>query len=163
MKIIIIGIGNPILGDDGIGIHIARTLRTEIDPSSDIFIDEAQTGGMNLLDSIRGYDKAILIDAVCLNDLAPGQVRRFDVHDMETVHSCNPHDLSLKEAIDLSRTIGDDTIPRTITIIGINLRHIPTEFSECISPEIQKVIPEVVQMVISEIKDVNTNNSTDGK
>lgn len=161
MKIIIIGIGNPILGDDGIGIHIARILRKEIDLSSDIFIDEAQTGGMNLLDSIRGYDKAILIDAVCLNDLAHGQVSRFDVYDLETVHSCNPHDISLKEAIDLSRKIGDDMLPHTITIIGVNLKQIPTEFSESISPDIQKVIPEVVGMVISEINDMNINNNTD--
>jgi len=163
MKIIIIGIGNVILGDDGIGIQIARALRTEINPSSDLHIDEAQTGGMNLLDCIRGFDKAILIDAVCLTEMAHGQIRRFDVHDIETVHSCNPHDLSLKEAIDLSRKIGDDALPDTITIIGVNLKQIPTEFSERISPEIQKVIPEVVGMVISEINDINNNNNTDRK
>ena len=156
MNTIILGIGNPILGDDGIGVHIAHRLQEKIVNQPNVTIEEAQTGGMNLIDIIRGYDCAILIDALCIPDLPQGQVKRLDVTDIETVHSCNPHDVSLIEAIDLSKKIGDITLPKMITIIGVNLRNIPMEFDDTLSPEIQRVVPKVIQMVLSELKSMDS-------
>ena len=63
MKTIVLGVGNPILQDDGVGIHVANQLKQHVNHPN-VTIDEALTGGMNLLDLITGYDKAILIDAV---------------------------------------------------------------------------------------------------
>jgi hydrogenase maturation protease len=151
MKTIILGIGNPILGDDGAGIHIVRELKQRVNETSNVIIEEAQTGGMNLLDFMRGYDRAILVDAVCMNGVPPGSIRRFNIKEIETVHSCNPHDVTLMEAIDLSKKIGDDQIPENIIIIGVNLKTIPTEFNESLSSEIQKVVPKAVQMILSEL------------
>ncbi len=63
MKTIVLGIGNPILQDDGVGIHVINELRQHLKDSR-VIVDIAYTGGMNLLDLIRGFDKVILIDAV---------------------------------------------------------------------------------------------------
>ena len=101
MKTIVIGVGNPILRDDGIGIHVANKLK-QIVKSSVITIDEAMTGGMNLLDLILGYDKAIIIDAVNIKNANDGEVKRFRLTDLSSVHSNNPHDVSLLEAIKLA-------------------------------------------------------------
>jgi hydrogenase maturation protease len=152
MKTIILGIGNPILGDDGIGVHIVRKLKEKHFHLPDVTIEEAQTGGMNLTDLIRGYEKAILIDAVCINNVSHGCIKRFDIHDISTVHSCNPHDVSLLEAIELSKKIGDTSIPKEIIIIGINLKEIPKEFSDTLSPQIARIVPKAIVMVISELK-----------
>ena len=152
MKTIILGIGNPILGDDGIGVHIARELKEKHFHLPNVTIDEAQTGGMNLIDLIRGYEKAILIDAVCINNVSHGCIKRFNIQDISTVHSCNPHDVSLLEAIELSKKIGDVTIPKDIIIIGINLNEIPKEFSDTLSPQIASIVPKAIDMVISELK-----------
>ena len=74
MKTIVLGVGNPILSDDGVGIHVANQLKQKInDPN--IAIDEALTGGMNLLDLILGYDKAIIIDAVKIDNGEEGKVK----------------------------------------------------------------------------------------
>ena len=63
MKTIVLGVGNPILRDDGVGVHVIQQLKQQInDPN--VTVDEALTGGMNLLDLILGYNKAILIDAI---------------------------------------------------------------------------------------------------
>ena len=154
MKTIVVGIGNPILGDDGIGIHIIRDLKNQQHIPSDVVVDEAQTGGMNLLDIISGYDHAILVDAVAIADRAHGEVIRFQIDELPTVHSQNPHDVSLPEALRLAETLGDTNIPKDITIIGVNLKNIPREFSDVLSPEIKKCIPQAVDMVILELQKI---------
>ena len=100
MKTVVLGVGNPILRDDGVGIHVVNQLKKYVsDPN--VTIDEAQTGGMNLLDMIRGYDKAILIDAVKMDDERNGEVKRFLLSDFSSMHSYNPHDVTLLEALNL--------------------------------------------------------------
>ena len=159
MKTIILGIGNPILGDDGIGVHVARKLKEKQNSLQNITIDEAQTGGMNLLDMIRGYDKAILIDAVCIHGATHGVIKRLSMHNMPTIHSCNPHDVSLLEALEVAKKIEDDNLPKEIVIIGINLKTIPLEFNESLSPQIAAVIPQAMNMVLSELNNETTKDN----
>lgn len=150
MKTILLGIGNPILGDDGIGIKILQILKKRI-TNNDIVFEEAMTGGMNLLDIIKGFQKAILIDAIYDRQAPLGSVKRLSIHDCATVHSCNPHDVSLAEAIQLATKLGEENIPKEIIIIGIVLHETPVEFTEKISPKIAESIPKATKMILSEI------------
>ena len=159
MKTIVVGIGNPILGDDGVGIHISRELQKNKHFSSDVTVEEAQTGGMNLLDLISGFDHAILVDAVSLNGCTHGEINRYDLSDLPTVHSQNPHDVSLSEAISLTKALGHSSVPKKIIIIGVNLKQIPREFTETISPEIQACIPQAVDLILSELKRLTEQDS----
>lgn len=157
MKIIVLGIGNLILGDDGVGIHVASELKNHIqDPS--ITIDEAITGGMNLLDLILGYDKAIIIDAVKSETGEHGTVKRIPIGDFNTMHSCNPHDVSLMEAIQMAKKMGETRIPKEIIIIGIMMKTIPCEFGEQLSTDIQNAVPKAIELTLKEIKK-NIKNS----
>jgi len=150
MKTIVLGVGNPILRDDGAGIHVANQLKQHInDP--DVTIDEALTGGMNLLDLIVGYDKAILIDVVNIKNVENGEVKRFLLSDLSSAHSNNPHDVSLLEALKLAEKIGEDRIPREIVIIGIVLKEMPYEFGEKLSQKIAAAVPKAVEMTLSEL------------
>ena len=151
MKTIVLGIGNLILGDDGVGIHVANELKNHIKDSS-ITIDEAITGGMNLLDLILGYDKAILIDAVKSDTGEHGTVKRIPIGDFNTMHSCNPHDVSLMEAIQMAEKMGETRIPKEIVIIGIMMKTIPCEFGEQLSTEIQKAVPRAIELTLKEIE-----------
>jgi hydrogenase maturation protease len=150
MKTIILGVGNQILGDDGVGVHIANEVKKKIkDPN--VTIDEAITGGMNLLDLLLGYDKAILIDAVKSENGEHGVVKKIDISEFNTMHSCNPHDVSLIEAIEMAKKLGEERIPKKITIIGVMLKEIPCEFNEQLSDEIAAVVPKAVELTINEI------------
>ena len=151
MKTVVLGIGNQILGDDGVGIHVANEVKKQIE-DPDITVDEAITGGMNLLDLLLGYDKAILIDAVKSDDGSHGEVRRIPISDFNTMHSCNPHDVSLIEAIDMAKKLGESRIPKEIIIIGIMMKHIPCEFGETLSNEIAAAVPEAVKLTLDEIE-----------
>lgn len=155
MKIIVLGVGNQILGDDGVGVHIANELKKHI-KNPNIEIDEAITGGMNLLDLILGYDKAIIIDAVKSEGVRDGLVKRIPIENFNTMHSCNPHDVSLIEAIEMAKKMGEKQIPKEIIIIGVMMKSIPCEFGEKLSKNIAEAIPEAVEMTLNEIKnDIN--------
>ena len=157
MKTIVLGVGNPILCDDGVGIHVARQIKEKIsDPN--VIVDEAITGGMNLLDLILGYDKAILIDAVNIKDADVGEVKRFPLSSLSTTHSNNPHDVSLMEALELAEKLGETRIPKEIIVIGIVLKEIPYVFGEKLSPEIARAVPKAVKMALSEIEKIRINN-----
>lgn len=150
MKTVVLGVGNPILRDDGVGIHVVNQLKEHInDPN--VTIDEALTGGMNLLDMIQGYDKAILIDAIKMKNGRNGEVKRFLLSDFSSVHSCNPHDVTFLEALRLAEKLGEDRIPREIVVIGIVLEEMPLEFGEQLSSTVAAAVPKAVEMTLSEL------------
>jgi hydrogenase maturation protease len=158
MKTIVLGVGNQILGDDGVGIHVVKELKKQIkDPN--ITLDDAVTGGMNLLDLLLGYDKAIIIDAVKTNDGQTGDVKRIPLSNFSTMHSCNPHDVSLIEAIEMAKKMGEDKIPKEIIVIGILMKEIPCEFGEKLSEKISSAVPKAIDMTFKEIKS-KIKNST---
>ena len=152
MKTIILGIGNPILSDDGVGVHVANELKKQIQ-NPNITIDEAITGGMNLLDLILGYDKAIIVDAVKTENGVNGEVKRIPLNNFSTMHSCNPHDVSLIEAIEMAKKLGEDRIPKEIVVIGVMMKEIPCEFGEELSDKIAAAVPKAVDMTLNELKE----------
>ena len=151
MKTIVLGVGNKILGDDGVGVHVANELKKHIN-NPNITIDEAITGGMNLLDLILGYDKAIIIDAVKTENGDNGEVMRVPINDFTTMHSCNPHDVSLIEAIKMAKKMGENRIPQEIIVIGILMKEMPCEFGEKLSKKIAEAVPKAIEMTLKEIK-----------
>ena len=151
MKTIVLGVGNQILGDDGVGVHVANELKKHIQ-NPNVIIDEAITGGMNLLDLILGYEKVIVIDAVKTETGENGEVKRIPLNDFSTMHSCNPHDVSLIEAIKMTRKLGETRIPKDIIVIGIMMKHIPCEFGEKLSKNIATAVPKAVELTLNEIK-----------
>jgi hydrogenase maturation protease len=147
LRTVVVGVGNPILGDDGVGIHVARELKGRFDSD----VREAYTGGLNLLDLILGYDRAILVDAVYLDDMRIGEVRVLDMDELGTAHSTNPHDATLMEAIEISKRMGEGRIPEEIVIVGIRIDRVE-EFSDELSIEVQRAIPEAVRVVECQLR-----------
>ena len=163
MKTIVLGVGNPILRDDGVGIHVVKQLEQHInDPN--VTLDEALTGGMNLLDMIRGYDKAILIDAIKMKNGRNGEVKRFLLSDFSSIHSYNPHDVTLLEALQLAEKLGENRIPREIIVIGIVLEEMPLEFGEHLSSTVAAAVPKAVEIALSELgKNLNKSGWSKNK
>lgn len=141
-RTVVVGIGNPILGDDGVGLHVARRLKG----STGFDVREAYTGGLNLLDQIIGYDRAVLIDAVYLEDMKLGEVKVMSLSDLGSVHSTNPHDATLMEALELSRSMGEQGLPSDIVLVGIRIERV-SEFSEELSPVVSRSMEEALETV----------------
>jgi len=150
MKTIVLGVGNPILQDDGVGIHVIEALHQQLNTQK-VTLETASTGGLNLLDLIRGYEKVILVDAIKQDNGEPGEVKRFSLSDFQSVHSCNPHDVSLLEALHLAEQLGEKHLPSKIILIGITV-NTSYEFGEGLSRKVASAIPAAVAMVLEELK-----------
>jgi hydrogenase maturation protease len=150
MKTLVIGIGNPILQDDGVGIHVINELRPHLKKSK-VTVDIAYTGGMNLLDMIRGFDKVILVDAIKLENCKTGDVKCFTLAEAPTVHSSNPHEISLSEALHLAKQLGEKQIPKEIVVVGIVVKS-TVDFGEHLTSEVASAIPTAVTMVLAELQ-----------
>ena len=143
------GLGNPILSDDGIGCRVALALKEELkDPDVDVM--EAGIAGLDFLDLLAPYDRAIIIDAIQTVEGTPGQIYRFGPDVLaSTRHAGTPHDVNFATALELGRKLGLP-LPRQITIFGIETRDV-TSFSEECTPEVMKAVPACADMVIREL------------
>ena len=102
MKTLIIGLGNPILGDDGVGWKVANQLTAIIDPDSAIEIDFASLGGLSLMERMLGYQRVIIINSMETGQSPEGCVKVFPLATLENPfagHSASAHDASLMTAL----------------------------------------------------------------
>ncbi|GAH90757.1 unnamed protein product, partial [marine sediment metagenome] len=106
MRTLVLGIGNPILGDDGIGFHIAQELAKEINDEN-IDVKDTSVNGLNLLELIVGYDKLIVIDAIMTEDEKVGEIYRLKPRNSsETAWSTiSLHHLNLATTIQIGKKL----------------------------------------------------------
>lgn len=157
MKTLVLGLGNPILSDDGVGIRVAEELRAIVD-DQDITISEASIGGLGLLDLLDGYDRAIIIDAIQTVGGKAGQVYQLDPEGLDTTeHITSPHDVSFTTALALGKKL-KLSLPRSIVVFAIEVSDITTFGEEC-TPEVERAIPICVKKVIKELKMQKTEES----
>jgi len=151
MKTLILGLGNDILCDDGVGIYVARELKKALADRKDIAVAEASLAGLGLLDVLAGYEKAIVIDAIQTREGKAGEVYRLNSNDLTaTRHTASTHNVNFASAIELGHKLGL-SLPTQIVIFAIEVTDVTT-FSETCTPEVSKSIPTCVNMVMQEIR-----------
>ena len=152
-KTLILGLGNPILTDDGVGIHVVRALRARTLPPGVLFA-EAGIGGLRLLEEIAGYERVILVDAILTPGGRPGEITLLEPRDLRTsLHSGSAHDLSFTAALELGRELGMD-IPEDphIKIVAIQAEDVQT-LGEKMTPAVEASISGAVETVMKIVKE----------
>jgi hydrogenase maturation protease len=149
MKILVLGIGNPILSDDGAGIRVAQEVGNLLnDPQ--VTVAETSEAGLRLLDSIVGYDKVVIIDAVQTEKGQAGQLYHMRPEDFSFAKNfSSPHQMNLVTALELGNAL-DLAMPQKITILAVEAKDIST-FGEKCTPEVEQAIPKLVKMVMKEL------------
>jgi len=167
--VIIIGLGNPILGDDGVGWRVAEMVAQElrmttssqlIPPISEshplvaeIEVECMAVGGLALMERLIGYERAIIIDAISTGQQPIGAVTQFalsDLPDHALGHLCSAHDTTLQNALRLGRTMGAK-IPDEIIIVGIEIQPV-FDFSDELTPNTLDSIPKAFEVVMELLK-----------
>jgi hydrogenase maturation protease len=149
VKSLVIGLGNPILGDDGVGWKVAEEVKKHLTPDLPVDIDFLSLGGISLMEHLIGYERAILIDAVT-SDHETGSVIVSNLNEMldySAFHITSSHDTSLQNALKLGREMGAK-LPDDVIIVGIAADHI-YDFSEALSPAVARAIPKATEIVIN--------------
>jgi len=146
--VLVIGVGNPLRGDDGIGPEIIRRLKARANDENVAFMDGG-TDGLALIDPIREYDgRVILVDAVDMK-LPPGEMRIFgleDVHIPIKSDSLSTHGFGIAEMILLMKNLEWKT---NLTIIGI--QPLKTGFNDKLSEPIMEKLETFIEIIEGEM------------
>jgi hydrogenase maturation protease len=149
MKTLVLGLGNPILSDDGVGIKAAHEVANQLN-NPQVTVVETSTAGLSLLDSIVGYDKVVIIDAIQTEKGEAGEIYRMGTADFSlTKHFSSPHQINLATALELGKML-NLAMPKEITVFAVEAKDIASFSEEC-TPEVKRAIPEVVKMVLAEL------------
>ncbi len=148
-KILVLGVGNLILNDEGIGIHIVKTLSgMSLPPDVDLL--DGGTGGLSLLETLQNYQQLILIDAALDNNPA-GTIRRLSPRFSRDYPSLlSAHEIGLKEMIDAMLLLGHTP---HIEMLVVSVRNC-NKLGMQLSPEVRRAVPQVLQLILEIINDL---------
>ena len=144
---IVVGLGNDIAADDGVGIATARRLDIELSDRADVDVVALPWAGFALLDVLRGRRRAALIDCLTTGRHPAGTIVRLDEDDLAgSVRLNSFHDISYPTAMALGRELGWE-VPDSIAIWGIEAG-VADLFSEDLTPPVAAAVTQVVNEVI---------------
>ena len=152
MKTLVLGMGNTILSDDGVGIYVVQEVEKRF-KREDVDFAEASVGGMRILDVVGGYERVIMVDAIQTQEGTPGEIYRLTPESFRlSLHAGSSHDLSLPGALTFGRTMGL-TLPKDedFVIIAIEVEDV-INFAEMCTPAVQEAIPRAVSTVLDELE-----------
>jgi hydrogenase maturation protease len=144
-KVLILGIGNILMGDEGIGVHIINSLEKAALPP-DIDLLDGGTGSFLLLEPMQNAGKVILIDAT-IDGRKPGSVTRIEPrYSREYPPTLTAHDIGLKDLIDAFYVMGKTP---NVTLYAVSISPLQDMVTE-LSPELCEIVPRVARMVAEE-------------
>ena len=146
-KIAVIGIGNLLLMDEGIGIHVVNELEKYEIPEN-VEIHDGGTGGFKLIDLMRGINKVIFIDAVDTGK-APGTIMVFESKDVRSRYHKRKYSLHDTDLLDVIKVAVLLDGPPEIKILGIQPKTI--NYSTTLSRELEDAMPAIINRVFEEI------------
>ncbi len=146
-RTLVVGLGNPILGDDGVGWRVAEQVRVHSD-HPDVAVLCLSLGGLALMEHLVGYRRVMIVDAMTTGAPA-GTLHRLDARKMDELHvqhTASVHDLSLSSALAMGRELGLD-LPAEIHVVGVEAAP-EFEFGEVLSEPVDRAIPAATRVVL---------------
>jgi hydrogenase maturation protease len=152
-RIVVVGLGNPLLTDDGVGVHAARLLSRRL-ADGPVDVIQSSWGGMRFIDLLAGYDRAIIVDAIEWRRGPPGTVYRLTADEaIPTLRAVSYHDMSLGAALSLGRAL-DIPLPEETVFFAVEAVETRT-FGESLTPAVEAALPEVVRCVEAQLMQWN--------
>ncbi len=145
---VVLGVGNLLLSDEGIGVHVTKRLM-EMDLPPGVEVVEGGTDGFRLMNVVTEADRLIVVDAV-KGGASPGSIYRFDIRDAPeylNAYKTSIHQISILEVVHLSELIGQ---PPETTIIGVEPKSLDMGME--LSLEVQAKLPRIIELILEEIK-----------
>ncbi|QZA88547.1 hydrogenase maturation protease [Salinarchaeum sp. IM2453] len=159
-KPLVLGIGNAVMGDDGVGLRVVEELESE-DVSDIAHTERVGVDGFRVLARLRNHDQAILVDAI--SGLETGEVYVLTpdkLREENLGHSL--HDLSVEHVLRMGNTIYEDEFPSDIYLVGIGISSASfgEEISEDVSNAVQTAVDVIVDILVSNGLDAETYDTT---
>ena len=146
MRTIVVGLGNPIMGDDGIGARLVDRLKGDF--PAWIF-EKVIAVGWELLDLCADFDRLVILDAMKIGE-PTGTVRRFpDFKAGATLHLAASHGLDLFTSVELGKILYPH-FPAEVVVYGIEVEN-PFDFHEGFTPVVKEKLEDIVEAIKKEL------------
>jgi len=158
-RILVIGLGNPLVSDDSVGLRVAAALKQRLAGREDVDVTEDYWGGLRLMERMIGYDKAIVVDAICTG-AAPGTIHHLTTDSIATQKSASAHDVNLPTALAFGRRAGAK-LPKdeNVCLVGVEAEDLINFNEEC-TPAVAAAIPRAVREVIQILESMQGERGT---
>ncbi len=147
---LIIGLGNPLRGDDGVGICVAQKLAEQVLPAG-VEVVDGGTQGLGLVNLMEGQQRVILVDAADVGR-SPGQFVRFTLAEVRLLGAdrhLSVHAAGLREALLLAQAL--KMLPPEVIIFGVQPRHLEWDDAQGLrlSPEVEATLPDLIAAILA--------------
>ena len=147
MRNAVIGIGNLLRADDGVGIHVVRILQEEM-PEVDAV--DLSTANIDLLDHIRSRSRVVIIDAITTG-AEPGTIHRLEPGELVESDFGQSHGLNLPGILKLGKQLYPDEMPGKIVILAVEAQDVESFGSE-LTEKVQAAVPKLIKMIKRELE-----------
>ena len=146
-RTLVIGLGNPLVSDDSVGLRVAAELKKLLVGRDDVDVTEDYWGGLRLMERMIGYERAVVVDAICTG-AAPGTIHHLTTDSIATQKSASAHDVNLPTALAFGRRAGAKLpADEDVRLVGIEAEDLINFNDEC-TPAVAAAIPRAVREVI---------------
>ncbi len=148
-RTLVIGLGNPLLGDDGVGWRVADEVEKLIAGRKDVEVEYSAGGGLPLMERMVDYSRAVIVDAINRGKDPTGTVSVLSLEEIENPfagHLASAHETSLRLALELGRQMGAE-LPQAVTVVAIESPNV-YDFSESLSPPVEQAVRAAVEKVL---------------
>jgi hydrogenase maturation protease len=148
MKTLVLGLGNDLFSDDGVGILAARALKENLIGMADVV--ESSLSGLALLDILMGYERAIVIDAIRTTLQPPGTISELTPADFDAAYAPSPHYTGLPELLAIADQMDLD-FPKDIRIFAVEVMDTHTVGGDLTEP-VEKALPLLIERVQAHVE-----------
>lgn len=143
--VLILGLGNDILTDDAIGLHVVHELKRELSSHPSIDVRETTEMGLALLDFITGYRAVVIVDSIQTGKAAPGFLHDLDATALSQLTGRTPHFVGVSETLALGRKLGL-AMPEQVRIFAIEVED-PFTLGTALTATLQASLPGIVARI----------------
>ncbi|MBD3414524.1 MAG: hydrogenase maturation protease [Candidatus Aminicenantes bacterium] len=158
-KTLVLGLGNDLYGDDGVGIHIIQCIKEkpELKDELSALCESVEfkpccQSGLSLLDVITGYDSLIIIDTIKKSNPSTGKTHTLEGKDLRYIPGPSPHYVSIPQSIEIGKKLGLK-VPTIVKVIAIEAKNM-YKLGENMTEEMKKKIPVILEKLKSQLKEI---------
>ncbi|NIV10209.1 MAG: hydrogenase maturation protease [Aliifodinibius sp.] len=164
LKLLVIGLGNPLLGDDGVGWRVVEFVEQKLHDKSHPFVSSwiefeyLSLGGLSLMERMEGYKSVIVVDSILTGTKPIGTIYSLPLSNLPNLsagHTTAVHDTSLATALEVGKRMGM-VLPKEVWVVAVEAEQV-FHFSENLSPEIEDAVPIAADIVIELLENREAN------
>jgi hydrogenase maturation protease len=148
-KVLILGLGNDILTDDAVGLHVVRELRRRLADEPEIAVEETCEMGLALLDYFVGRHAVIIVDSIQTGRVPPGTIHEVDANELKQLTGHTPHFMGVGETLALGHRLGL-TMPERVEIFAIEVGD-PFTLGTEMTVAVAGAVPEVLRRLLERV------------